>query len=148
MAKVPLPDRGQPLDLSYIYQLAEAINNLSNQLSPVTAKYTTVDTVANGKQSIRTSDARIIGGFVSVTNNSSNTPGTEVEFSYTFSDFAYIPIVTATPIATSSDSTDASKDITVVLTGITTNRVDGIVKFNTIGISSVGINMVIIGIPV
>ena len=148
MAKVPLPDRGQPLDLSYIYQLAEAINNLSNQLSPTTAKYTTIDTVSNGKQSIRTSDARVIGGFVSVTNNSSNTPGTEIEFSYTYSDFAYVPIVTATPIATSSDSTDASKDITVVLTGTTTNRVDGVVKFNTIGISSVGINLIIVGIPV
>lgn len=148
MAKVPLPDRGQPLDLSYIYQLAEGINNLSNQLSPTTAKYTTIDTVANGKQSIRTSDARVIGGFTSVTNNSSNTPGTEIEFSYTFSDFQYVPIVTATPIATSSDSTDASKDISVVLTGISTSRVDGIVKFNTIGISSVGINMIIVGIPV
>ena len=44
MAKVPLPDRGQPLDLSYIYQLADAVNNLSNELSPTTARYITIDT--------------------------------------------------------------------------------------------------------
>lgn len=147
MAKVPLPDRGQPLDLAYIYQLAEAINNLSNQLSPVTAKYTTVDSGTYGKQSVRTSDARIIGGYVQVTNDSSNTAGAEQTFSYTFSDFAYKPIVTATPI-TDTDSTNASKDVSVVLTATSTNRVDGIVKFNKIGISSVGVNLIIVGIPV
>lgn len=148
MAKVSLPDRGQPLDLAYIYQLAEAINNLSNQLSPVTAKYTTIDTVTSGKQSVRTSDARIIGGYVSVTNNASTTAGTEVSFSYTFSDFAYAPIITATPITANTDNTDASKDVIVTLTRITTGRVDGIVKFNTIGVSSIGLNLIIIGIPV
>jgi len=148
MAKVTVPDRGQPLDLAYIYQLAEAINNLSNQLSPTTAKYTTIDTVTNGKQSVRTSDARIIGGFVSVTNNASTTAGTEVSFSYTFSDFDYAPIVTATPITSSTDNTDASKDVVVTLTRVTTGRVDGVVKFNTIGVSSIGINLIIVGIPV
>ena len=148
MAKVPLPDRGQPLDVSYIYQLAEAINNLSNELSPTTAKYTVIDTASNGKQSVRTSDARVVGGFVEVNNGSTTTPGSEQVFSYTFSDFAYVPIVSATPITTSLNSTDSSKDVSVVLTNITTNRVDGIVKFNTIGVSSVGVNLVIIGIPV
>lgn len=148
MAKVPLPDRGQPLDVSYLYQLAEAINNLSNELSPSTAKYTIIDTVSNGKQSVRTSDSRIIGGFVEVNNGSTTTPGSEQVFSYTFSDFAYVPIVTATPITTALNSTDSSKDVSVVLTNITSTRVDGVVKFNTIGVSSVGVNLVIVGIPV
>lgn len=148
MAKVPLPDRGQPLDVSYLYQLAEAINNLSNELSPTTAKYTTVDTVSNGKQSVRTSDARVIGGFKAVTNSSSNTTGAEEPFSYTFSDFAYPPIVTATPITTDDQNSESSRNVSVILTNITTNRVDGFVKFNTIGVSSVGVNLVIIGIPV
>ncbi len=144
MAKVPLPDRGQPLDLSYIYQLAEAINNLSNQLSPVNAKYTTIDTVASGKQTVRTSDARVVGGFLAITNQT----GDEQEFSYTFSDFAYAPIVTATPIITDTSNTQASKDTTVILTSVTVNRVDGVVKFNTPGVASIGVNLVIIGIPV
>ena len=148
MAKVPLPDRGQPLDLSYIYQLAEAINNLSNQLSPVNAKYTTVDTVNSGKQTIRTSDSRIVGGFINITNSSSNTPDNEHEFTYPFSDFAYAPIVTATPIVTDTVNTQASKDVTVILTNVTTSRVDGVVKFGTTGVASIGINLVIVGIPV
>lgn len=148
MAKVPLPDRGQPLDVSYLYQLAEAINNLSNELSPTVAKYTTIDTVSSGKQSIRTSDARVIGGFKAVTNNSSNTTGTEEPFSYTFSDFAYPPIVTATAITTDNQNSESSRNVSVILTSITTNRVDGYVKFNTIGTSSVGVNLIIVGIPV
>jgi len=32
MAKIPLPELGQPLDVSYIYQLANAINELSLQV--------------------------------------------------------------------------------------------------------------------
>ena len=31
MAKVPLPERGQPLDVTYIYQLADTLNDLSTQ---------------------------------------------------------------------------------------------------------------------
>lgn len=147
MAKVPLPDRGQPLDLSYIYQLAEAINNLSNQLSPVNAKYTSIDIPNSLPQSVRTSDARIVGGIVSVTNTATNTSGTDVEFTYTFSDFAYKPIITATPIVTDIANTQASKDVTVVLTNITTTSVTGVVKFNTAGVGSIGINLLIVGIP-
>lgn len=148
MAKVTLPDRGQPLDLSYIYQLAEAINNLSNQLSPVNAKYTTIDVVGAASQSVRTSDARVVGGIVSVTNTATNTTGNEVSFNYNFQDFAYPPIVTATPVVTDEVNTQASKGVSVILTSITTGSVSGVVTFNIAGVASVGINLLIIGIPV
>jgi hypothetical protein len=148
MAKLTLPQRGQPLDVAYIYQIVEAVNNLSNQLNPTTAKYTTIDTAANGQQSVRTADARIVGGYKAVTRGSATNANSEVPFNYTFSDFKYVPIVTATPIIISTTSTDASKDVSVVLTQVTTNRVDGIVKFNTSGVSSVGVNLVIVGIPI
>jgi hypothetical protein len=147
MATLPTPDRGQPLDLSYIYQITEAVNNLSKQLSPTTAKYTIIKT-DSGDQTTRTSDSRIIGTYVSVTNGTPTTSGTEVPFSYNFSDFKYVPIITATPIITDASNTDASKDISVVLTGITTSNVEGVVKFNTIGVSSVSVNLIIVGIPV
>ena len=39
MAKIPLPQRGQPLDVTYIYQLTNAINDLSNQFSSVSSNY-------------------------------------------------------------------------------------------------------------
>lgn len=148
MAKIPLPERGQPLDLSYIYQLSQTVNDLSDAISASSAKYTSVDTVAAGTQRIRTSDARVIGGYVTVTNNSSTSPDGEGTFSYTFSDFAYVPIVTATPILIEDGTTESGKDISVVLTKVTANRVEGVVRFNTIGVASVGINLLVVGIPV
>jgi hypothetical protein len=48
MAKLPLPERGQPLDVSYIYQLATAINDLASQISPAVYKYVTIDTPGIG----------------------------------------------------------------------------------------------------
>lgn len=148
MSRVPLPERGQPLDLSYIYQLANAINEIAVELSPSVGRYTTVDTVSAKTQSVRTSDARIVGGYVEVGNNSTTTPDGEGSFSKTFSDFKYAPIVTATPILIGQAGTDAGKDVTVVITQVTPGRVDGIVKFNTIGIASVGVNIIAVGIPV
>jgi hypothetical protein len=148
MSKIPLPERGQPLDLTYIYQLANAVNDLSNQVSSSASRYTTIDTPGGDQRSVRTSDARIVGGYVKVTNLDSNTTGSEASFSYSFSDFQSIPIITATPILTGEVATDASKDISVLLTTVTTNNVSGVVKFNTIGVSSIGINFLIVGIPV
>lgn len=147
MAKVPLPDRGQPLDLSFVYELAKAINTLSDELSP-NVQQTEIDTVSAGKQKIRTGDARIVGGYINVTNSSSTSPDGEGPFTYPFeTNFAYVPIVTATPILIEEGSTEAGKDITVVLTKITTSQVQGVVRFNTIGVASVGLNLLAVGIP-
>ena len=55
MAKVPLPERGQPLDVTYIYQLVEAVNDLSTSISDATYNYTDVDVVGAEKRSIKTS---------------------------------------------------------------------------------------------
>jgi hypothetical protein len=48
MARIPLPERGQPLDVPYIYKLVETVNKLSTEVSSATFNYTTVDTVGSG----------------------------------------------------------------------------------------------------
>lgn len=146
MAKVPLPDRGQPLDLSYIYQLAEAINNLSNELSPAVKNRTIVDVAGYPQQSIRTSNSRIVGGYVDVSKKDASS--VEETFTYRYSDFEFIPIITATPYIADAAKTAAGKDATVVLTEITTSQVSGVVRFNTPGEATVRINLLIIGVPV
>jgi len=146
MAKLPLPERGQPLDVGYIYQLASAVNDLSSQVSPATYKYVTVDTAGLGKQSVKASEARIIGGYVEVANNASKTAGDEVNFSYDFpSDFKYAPISTATPI--NVGNTEAGRNVSVILKTVTTSKIEGTVKFNTTGDVSVAVNLIVIGIP-
>ena len=146
MAKVPLPERGQPLDVTYIYQLAETINDLATQVSSATYNYTTIDTISAGKQSIKTSDTRVIGGYVEVANNSTVSAGNEKTFTYDFpSDFKYAPIATAT--AVNIGNTPAGQNVTVILKSITTSRIEGVVRFGASGDLSLAINLIVIGIP-
>ena len=146
MSKLPVPERGQPLDVTYIYQLADTINDISTQVSSATYNYTTVDTTAAGKQSIKTSDARIVGGYIEVANNSTVSAGNEKTFSYDFpSDFKYAPIATAT--ALNIGNTPAGQNVTIILKTVTTSRVEGVVRFGTSGDLSLAVHLIIIGIP-
>jgi hypothetical protein len=146
MAKVPLPERGQPLDVTYLYQLADAVNDISTQVSSATYNYTTIDTVSAGKQNIKTSEARVIGGYIEVANNTPITAATDKTFSYDFpSDFKYPPIVTATPV--NFGNTAAGQDVVVVLKTVTTSRIEGVVRFGTGGTASVSVNLIVVGIP-
>lgn len=146
MARIPLPERGQPIDVTYIYQLANAINELSTQVSPASYKYVTVDTQEAGKQSVKSSEARIVGGYIEVANNSSVNAGNEKSFFYDFpADYKYAPIATATPV--NIGDTPAGKNVSVILKSVTTSRVEGIVRFNTSGDVSVAVNLLIVGIP-
>ena len=137
MAKIPLPERGQPLD---------AVNDLSTQVSSATYNYTTIDTTSAGKQNVKTSEARIIGGYVEVANNSTVNTGNEKTFSYDFpTDFKYAPIATATPV--NIGNTPAGQNVTVILKTVTTSRVEGIVRFGASGDLSLAVHLIIIGIP-
>lgn len=146
MAKVPLPERGQPIDVAYLYQLANGINQLSDQVSSATYNYATIDTASAGPQSIKTSEMRVVGGSVTVANNSTVTAASSKTFSYQFAgDFKYTPIVTATPINTGK--TSAGENVSVVITDVTRSSVNGIVRFNSSGDLSVIVNLIIMGIP-
>jgi len=149
MAKLSPPDRGQPLDLSYIRQIVSAINDLSNELSPEVANSTSIDTISGStidKKTVRTANSRIVGGYKTVSYDSSKTPNSEVPFEYRYSDFKLPPIVTVTPLL-EPNATLASKDITVVLTTVATDHVAGIVRFNSQGVATVGMNIIAVGIP-
>ena len=147
MAILPVPERGQPLDVTYIYQIVKAVNDLSTQASTSVNKYVTVDTPNAGKQSVKTSEARIVGGYVQVTNGVTQTAGSSLSFSYSFpTEFKFAPVVTATAISTGTSTASAS-DVTIVLSSITTSSIEGLVKFNISGATSIGVNLIAIGIP-
>ena len=146
MAKIPLPELGQPLDVSYIYQIANAINELSLQVSPAIYKYVTVDVPNGVAQNAKASETRIIAGYIDVVKSSNQSVGSQQPFSYNFaSDFKFAPIVTATPI--NIGGTEAGKNVSVVIKTITTSKIDGVVNFNSSGDVSVGVNLIIVGIP-
>jgi hypothetical protein len=146
MAKISLPERGQPLDVAYMYQLADAVNDLINQVSVATYNYATVDTVSAGKQSVKTSDLKVLGGIVEVANNSTVTASSEKTFAYSFDgDFKYAPVVTAT--AVNIGGTPAGQNVTVILKSVTTSRVEGVVRFGSNGDLSLSVHLIAVGIP-
>ena len=146
MATIPLPERGQPLDVTYISQLAQVVNEFSSAISPATYKYTSIDTPNAGKQHIKGNEARVIGGIVNVVSSGTITAGFEKDFTYSFpGEFKYTPIATATALNTGN--TVAGKNVTVVLKSITTSGLEGMVRFNTSGDVSIDVNLIIIGVP-
>jgi hypothetical protein len=146
MAIIPLPERGQPLDLTYIYQIANAINNISTQVYSSSYKYVTIDTPDTGKQSLNSSDTRTIAATQNVANNTTVTATTEVSFSFQIDPpLKHPPVATAT--LQNFGGTSAGKDATILLTSVERNVVSGIVKFNSNGDASVNVHAVIIGIP-
>jgi hypothetical protein len=147
MAKIPVPQRGQPIDLSYLSTLVSTVNELVAAQTSSTRGYLTVDIPNGSPQNVLASDARIIGGYQTVTNKNTVRVGQEEEFTYTFSGgatFKYAPIVTAT--AVNIDGTPAGESVNIILKKVTTSSVIGLVRFNTDGIASVGINIIAVGV--
>jgi len=145
MAKVPLPERGQPLDVTYLYQLVEAVNDLSTQVASKVTNNTIIDSGSAGKKEVKTSNARIVGGLVEIANNSTVSAGNEKTFTYNFTDFKYPPIVSATPVNTGK--TPTGQNVSVILKDITETRVEGVVRFGASGDLSLSVHLIIIGIP-
>jgi hypothetical protein len=144
MAKVPLPERGQPLDLAYIYSLAQAINDLSGENSALTQGNNFVlQGQVGGNKSSKLLKSQVIGGYTTI---SSSSPISGNEYTATISfvqPFASPPIVTATLVNVG----DTDIDTKLVIKNITTTDVTVSVKFNTTTASTVGVNVIAIGLP-
>ena len=148
MAITPLPERGQPLDTTYIYEIVKSINDLytllgSNSRVGHVGVYTQGP---EGPQEMKTSEAQIEAGFTTVSPSSLQPAGTSLSWSYDFKkQFAYAPIATAT--AYNSKTTDSGKDVTVTINSLTPSKIEGFVKFNVGGETPVGINIIAVGKP-
>jgi hypothetical protein len=147
MSRIPTPERGQPLDLSYIYAMAEAINDLSEEGSALSQGN---NFILKDKSGVSTSSklygAQVTGMYVTVAASSFNSSSNESTQTVNFTPvFASPPIVTATIVNTGG--TTSGTDVSVVLKNITTSSVDVVVKFATSELSSVGVNLIAIGLP-
>jgi hypothetical protein len=144
MAKVPVPERGQPLDVTYIYKLAETINDIATQVSSATFNYTTIDTAA-GEQRVKTSQAKVVGKIIPVYTKAQVNAGQQKDFQTSIgNDFKFAPIVSATPV---NQGGDAGNNVIVTITSVTTSTVSGFVRFNSSGEVSINVHLIAIGIP-
>jgi hypothetical protein len=145
MARLPTPDRGQPIDVPYLYAMATAINNLADQIDASSEKYTTVYTRDVGKQDQKTSDTKFFASFFDLPQQLQVNQGDIREFFFNIDGFKYPPIAVATPINTGTSN--ASNDVLVTITSITASRIDGFVRFNSAGLVDVAVNCIAIGVP-
>jgi hypothetical protein len=146
MAKIPTPDRGQPLDVSYIYQIVEAINELSSQISSAKYKYASIDTTSGNESTLLTDTKVVAGERIVYPTLTTVTADTTQPFSYSFNgEYKYPPIVTATPVLI--EGTSSGQDVSVIIQSVTNSAVNGIVKFNTGGSLALKVHIIAIGIP-
>jgi hypothetical protein len=147
MSKIPLPERGQPLDVAYMYTMAQAINDLSEEGSAFTQGNNFVIEDREGNlNSSRVYASQMVGGYVKVTSLTPTNERNEFIQTFTFGKkFAYPPIVTATMV--NNFKTVAGTDVSLVLQDITSTSCDIRVKFGTSGVTSIGVNIIAIGMP-
>jgi hypothetical protein len=142
MAKVPLPERGQPIDVAYIAQITNAVNELSDRLVTTGYNYSTI----SGRD-IETSDLRIVATSLSVSSGSSQTADKTVTFTFPYGiNFQFTPIATATILNTGR--TEAGDATTVVLTDVNAHSLSGLVRFQKTGNVTANVNLIIAGIPI
>lgn len=145
MARIPLPERGQPLDVTYIYQVVDALNTLSTQVSDATYNYTDVDVVGAVGQSLKTSNTKFVGKFKQIATAETVTAGQERTHSIDYSNFKFPPIVTVSVV--NIKGTTAGANTTVVLGDITTTQANFTVRYGVSGTATIGVNLIAIGIP-
>lgn len=145
--KLPLPQRGQPLDVAFIYDLVNSVNQLWSKLTVSVSAYASLWTVG-GRKNIRNSEVKIVTGYYKIGKTSVDSAGAKESFEYYF-DIAFksIPVVVATAIATEGSSA-TSKSGTATITSVTTNMVKGTVRFDDKGTIDMGVNIIAIGEPV
>jgi hypothetical protein len=145
MPILPVPERGQPLDVTYVYQIVQSLNELHKLSADSKRGYVSIKD-GGALQTVKTSESAILAGFAQVSTSQLQIAGSSLPWDVTFDkEFKYPPIVTAT--AYNKGANDAGKDVTVVINSITTSKVEGSVKFNLGGETTIGINVIAVGIP-
>lgn len=138
---IPVPERGQPIDTSYVYQIVEAVNKLSERITTSSNRYLTVR-----DESTKISDSRIIAKSLSVVSGAEVKAGDTKSFTLSFNgDFAFTPVVTAT--IQNETETLAGKNAFVILNNVSKDGISGFVRFNENGTANVLVNIIAIGIP-
>jgi hypothetical protein len=144
MARLTVPQRGQPLDVSYIYSLVETVNQLTDQLGTSQQNVTQIVKKDGTSNTVGTGRSSILGVTTNIATSKTVTPGSQEPFSINY-NFKYPPIVVATPWNTGD--TDAGKNVSVVVTKVSNTSASFLVRFDTGGVATVDINVLAIGIP-
>jgi hypothetical protein len=147
MARLPLPNRAQPLDVNYIYQIANELNALSEEGSALAQGN---NFLFSGRdeppRSSKIYGAQIFAAVKKATKEVVNASETE---SITFDfqpGFAYPPVVQAT--IENSGRTITPVGATVNIQSVSTSSAVAVISFARSGAFTANIHLTAIGLPV
>jgi hypothetical protein len=150
MPNLPVPQRGQPIDFKYLYDVVESVNELSKDQAS-TSGITRISTRAgNEALPYKTSQVVMVAKYevsplIKVTSTNKSTSRSQI-ISFG-SAFKFPPIVTVTA-QHRSDSALASKGVIVNIAKVTKDSVEVSFSFTATGNAAIGFNVIAIGIPV
>ena len=145
MAAISLPEKGQPLDVNYIYEMASQINSLTNSLAVRKTSSSQVNKVVETTGNLRFFAATLP---VSEKNASSTQVIPAPDFNYSSAGFKTAPVVVATVVNLGGVSgTDAGNSATVVLKTVGAQQALGDIRFGLSGGLNIAINYIAVGIP-
>lgn len=132
MATIISPTRGQPIDVTLISSIVEAIGDLQNAQNVATqSKVNTTKT--------NTGSLKFYAETQSVTINNI-TVTSELAFSFSYPKYDSIPVALV-GITNITSTVAGGNAANAVLTSVTTERADGIVKFPSGATGSVNIQL-------
>lgn len=140
MGALSVPERGQPIDVDFLYTLTDQVNTLTNAITIKSTSSSQVNTNAVG-----TANLKFYGETLALVATSVSGGQTE-EFTVSFpTSYKYTPVVTTTVL--NNSGSNAGNNVTLVLTNVTTSQAKGIVRYNETGTVNLSINAIVVGIP-
>jgi len=141
MGILSTPNRGQPLDVDYIAQIARQVNQLSTIVGDRSSSFSTINDTA-----VKTSDIKFFAKTVNVFASTNRTDGDIIDYTVNYPPFNGNPIVTATVV--SGPTSTVGDDATVVMKNISSSSCTFRVTFNTGGNLDIFVNVLAMGFPV
>lgn len=138
MGILTTPNRGQPLDVDYIAQIATQVNQLTTLVGDRSTSYSSI-----ANTSIKTSEVKIFATTVNVVASTNKTDGDIVDYSISYPPFKGFPIITASIV--SGSSSNIGDDATVVFKNISSQQAVMRVKFNRGGSLNINVNVIAVG---
>lgn len=139
MATISSVNRGQPIDVTLLSSIVDAIGSLQDAQN--TATQSSVNKVKAG-----TSSLKFYAETQSISiNNITTSP--EQKFSFSYPTFTSVPVAIS-GITNVTSTVTGGNAATVVLTSVTRERADGIIKFpsGSTGSVNIEINLIAIGL--
>lgn len=139
MATINTPNRGQPIDVTLLSSIVEAIGDLQ------TVQNTATQSSIN-KVKASTGSLKFYAETQSISiNNITTSP--EQSFSFFYPSFNSIPVAVA-GVTNITSTVSGGNAATTVLTSVTRERADGVIKFpsGSTGSVNIEINLIAIGL--